>query len=259
MAQLGVIWADGIWDTSVWNTAIWAQTAGPGDTTAPTLSSATINTSGTTLTLTFSEAVTFGAGGNTGFVATMTGGASALTYASGSGTSSLVYNFARTIQSGETGTLAYTQPSNGVEDSSGNDFVSISGVSVTNNSTADTVVPTLSNAAIIAATTLRLTFSEVVSVGAGGNGGWAVTLSGGAATVSYASGSGTNQLIYTISRSVAVGETGTTAYTQPGNGIEDAAGNDLATIASASITNLLTSGNVASISSRLHIGMGIFI
>jgi eukaryotic-like serine/threonine-protein kinase len=27
MAQLGVIWADGIWNTSIWNTAIWAQAA----------------------------------------------------------------------------------------------------------------------------------------------------------------------------------------------------------------------------------------
>lgn len=27
MAQLGVVWADGIWDTSVWDTSIWEQSA----------------------------------------------------------------------------------------------------------------------------------------------------------------------------------------------------------------------------------------
>lgn len=32
MAQLGVIWADGVWNLAAWNTAIWEQAGGP-DTT----------------------------------------------------------------------------------------------------------------------------------------------------------------------------------------------------------------------------------
>lgn len=35
MAQLGIIWADGIWNTATWNTAIWSQVAGPANN-APT-------------------------------------------------------------------------------------------------------------------------------------------------------------------------------------------------------------------------------
>ena len=106
------------------------------DTTAPTLSSATIPAAGTSITFAFSEPVYFGAGGNSGFAVTMSGGAATLIYSSGEGTSSLVYTTSRVVNSGETGTCAYTQPTNGVEDGAGNDLVTFSGTSVTNNSTA---------------------------------------------------------------------------------------------------------------------------
>ena len=102
---------------------------------------------------------------------------------------------------------------------------------------SDVTAPTLSTATIpLAGTTIVLTFSEAVSIGAGGNGGFTVSLSGGAATLTYSSGSGTSQLTYTISRTVAANETGTVSYTQPGNGVEDAAGNDLATFSNMTIS-----------------------
>lgn len=128
-------WASGAWATGAWAAGAWDESG--GDTTAPTISTATIAAAGTSITLAFSETVTFGAGSNTGFALTATnGGASVtLTYASGSGSSSLVYNTSRTIKSTEVLTLAYTQPGNGVEDAAGNDLVSFSGQSVTNSST----------------------------------------------------------------------------------------------------------------------------
>lgn len=129
MAQLGAIWADGIWNTAVWDTAIWSQTP-VSDTTAPTLVSAVI-VGGTVLKLTFDEAVTFGAGGNTGWTITMSGGAATLTYSSGDGTSALLYGISRTIADSETGTTAYTQPGNGVEDIAGNDLATIVSQAVT--------------------------------------------------------------------------------------------------------------------------------
>lgn len=104
-------------------------------------------------------------------------------------------------------------------------------------------VPTLSSATIPSAgTSITLLFSEAVTIGAGGNGGWTITMDGGAATLTYASGSGTSSLVYTLSRTVNSGETGTVAYTQPGDGVEDAAGNDLATIASHAVTNNSSGG-----------------
>ena len=115
------------------------------DVTAPTLSSATIASSGDTISFVFDESVTFGAGGNGGFAVTMSGGAATLTYSSGDGTDTLTYSISRTVAYNETGTLAYTQPGDGVEDSSGNDLVTFSGTSITNNS--------LDGAPVVGATT----------------------------------------------------------------------------------------------------------
>jgi len=101
---------------------------------APNLLSAIIPDVGDEIHLLFDEVVSFGAGGNAGFVATLTGGASAMTYVSGEGTATLIYSLARTVEGVETGTLAYTQPGDGVEDDDLNDLASFSGFSITNNS-----------------------------------------------------------------------------------------------------------------------------
>jgi hypothetical protein len=110
------------------------------DTTAPTCSG-NIPTSGTVLNLVCSEPVTFGAGGNTGLAVTSsTQGANTLTYASGSGTSTLVYSLTKTIYKDETFSVeSYTQPGNGIEDASGNDMLTDSDLEIVNNSTATAV------------------------------------------------------------------------------------------------------------------------
>lgn len=213
---------------------------GAADETAPTVSSATINTAGTTITFAFSEAVV--ATISTGFALTMSGGAVTATYSSGSGSSSLVYTLSRTVQYGETGTHAYTQPGNGIEDTSGNDLATYSGATVTNNSTdgQDVTAPTVSSRTLAAnGTSLTIAFSESVEFGAGSNTGFALTpTNGGAAvTLSYASGSGSSSLVYTASRTIKSTETLTLAYVQPGNGVQDAAGNDLVSFSGQSVTN----------------------
>jgi hypothetical protein len=225
--------------------AVVADGAAP-DVTAPTVSSATINTAGTTITFAFDESVV--ATISTGFALTMSGGAVTATYSSGTGSSSLVYTLSRTVQYGEAGTHAYTQPGNGLADPSGNDLATYSGATVTNNSTdgQDVTAPTVSTRTVGAnGTTFTIACSETVSVGAGGNGGFALTpTNGGAAvTLSYASGSGSSSLVYTASRAITRNETLTLAYVQPGNGIEDAAGNDLASFSGAAVTNNSTQNN----------------
>ena len=104
---------------------------------------------------------------------------------------------------------------------------------------ADTTPPTVTSAAISAAgTRLTLNFSESVSIGLGGNGGMSIIPSGGAASVTFNSGESTaTSLVFTISRVIGVGETITRTYVQPGNGIEDSAGNDLASFTAAAVTN----------------------
>lgn len=106
---------------------------------------------------------------------------------------------------------------------------------------ADATAPTLSSGIIpTTGDSISLLFSEIVTVGAGGNGGFTISMSGGAVTLNYSSGIGTNTLVYTTSRVIESGETCSDFdYTQPGNGIEDLAGNDLATFTNqqASVTN----------------------
>jgi len=123
------------------------QIAGSGsDTTPPTVTSATINTAGTTLTLAMSESVT---NNYTTTVPTlsMNGGAVTATCNSCSSGTSLTYTLSRTIQQSETGTYSWNVATNGVEDAAGNDLVDISGAAVTNSSTvvptAPTSVPTI--------------------------------------------------------------------------------------------------------------------
>ena len=106
------------------------------DYTTPLLQSSAIDSSGEIITLTFNEAVTFGAGGNGGWTIDMSGGSGeGMSYSSGSGSTTLVYTITgRVIQSGETGTVSYTQPGNGAENSSGDDLATIASSAVTNNS-----------------------------------------------------------------------------------------------------------------------------
>lgn len=105
------------------------------DVVAPTFSSATIPEAGTTVSVVFSEAVQIGSGLSGGWTATCSGGVCTPSYASGGGTTTLVLNWNRTIVSGETVTLTYTQPGNGVEDAAGNDFATAEDQATTNNST----------------------------------------------------------------------------------------------------------------------------
>lgn len=120
-------WASNAWASGAWATGAWATDA--GDVTAPTLVSATI-TAATTLTLVFSEAVQFGAGGNGGIALTMSGGAVTATYSAGAGSDTLTYSLSRSVTNAETGTIAYTQPGNGIEDAAGNDLATFSGTTV---------------------------------------------------------------------------------------------------------------------------------
>jgi hypothetical protein len=177
---------------------------GAPDTDAPTLTSATIAVNGNSISLLFSEPVVFGAGSNGGFVVTMSGGASVMTYSSGSGSSTLVYTLGRQITTGETcSNFAYTQPGNGVEDGSGNDLVTFNNqqAKVTNN--ADTTAPTLSSVTDVK------TGQTTATIGVDTNEGngtlyWAVSTNTTRSIAQIKAGTGCAQF-----SSVAVSSTGT--------------------------------------------------
>jgi hypothetical protein len=82
-----------------------------------------------------------------------------------------------------------------------------------------------------AGTTLVLTWNETAIRTTGTP---TLSLSGGAATATYSSGSGSTAITYSLSRTVMSGETGTFSLS---GGIEDAAENEIDALSSESITN----------------------
>jgi len=125
------------------------------DTTPPAFSSASVANDGTTLTVVFGEATVVGSGGSGGMTISVDGGgAQTATYSSGSGTTSLVYTVP-TVYSGETVTVSYTNPGDGLEDAAGNDVATISAESVTNSST-QTEAPAASGAGTLRAETVTI-------------------------------------------------------------------------------------------------------
>lgn len=180
--------------------------------------------------------------------------------------SGAVATFRYTVQSGDTSSdLDYASTS--ALALNGGTIKSLSGVNATltlaspgasgslGNAKAiviDTTAPLLTSATIPSAgTSISILFNSVVNIGAGGNGGFTTTMSGGAVTWTYASGASSNTLVYNASRTIAAGETCSAfAYTQPGNGVEDVAGNDLASFTGqqAAVTNSSTAGGGASFS-----------
>lgn len=91
-------------------------------------------------------------------------------------------------------------------------------------------------------TTLSLVFSENITKT--GDGTITVTPYSGAATATYASGSGTTTLVYTVSRAITQGATLTVSYTQGGNDLEATDdGVDVGTWPPFSVTNNSTQSN----------------
>jgi hypothetical protein len=114
---------------------------------APTLTSATIGTNGTTLTLVFSEAVN--ATAITGLSISVPSGQATISLTSGSGTTSLVTTISRTVTQGVTGILlSYTQPGNEIEATDDQaDLASFSNSMVVNNSTQSNTIRTVTPSA----------------------------------------------------------------------------------------------------------------
>jgi hypothetical protein len=109
---------------------------------------------------------------------------------------------------------------------------------------ADTTKPTWTSSTLgTNGRTLTLVFNEAVKRGASyADTQVTITPTGGAATLSYVSGDSSTTLVYYSSRDILSTETLTTSIAQPGNGIEDLAGNDLDAVATKATTNSSTLG-----------------
>lgn len=157
----------------------------------PTFSSATVAAGGNAVTLAYSEAISFGAGGNGGFVLTPTNGGAAVTlsYSSGAGTSSLVFTPSRTLKSTETFTTGYVQPGSGAQDGSANPLESYSAQAVTNNSTVNSTPSDLllSNTTVYTTGGLNATVGTLLAVDADAGETFSYTLVAGTGNTDNAS------------------------------------------------------------------------
>ena len=213
------------------------------DTTAPILQSAAVNAAGTSLTLTYNEALSSTTAPTNAFTVTVGGTSRAVSAAVVSG-STVVLTLASAIGQGQAVTVAYTDPTagndaNAVQDSAGNDAVSASSsaIDVTNSSSVDQSAPTFVSGAVNASGSLVVTYSETLATPAPATSSIVVTINGTAVTVSSVSLVGSTLVVVT-SPVIGVGQTVTFSYTDPTTGndtnaIQDAAGNDVASSSSA--------------------------
>ncbi|WP_265646156.1 SwmB domain-containing protein, partial [Verminephrobacter aporrectodeae] len=218
------------------------------DTTAPVLSSATVN--GNQLVLTYIEAENLSGyllEGNAGFTVSSAGGtAITVTGAVVDATHNTVtLTLSRAVAYRETVTLSHTMA--GVEDVAGNDTANFSNRDVTNITPAppDTTAPEFHSAAVTG-NQLVLTYAEANSLDAAaltGNAGFTVNTAAGATAITVSSAvvnATANTVTLTLSRAVTHGETVTVSYTRPesGNWVRDAAGNNAVNfISSQAVTN----------------------
>ena len=151
------------------NTAVTNNSTVPGDTTAPTLLSASLNTAGTVLSLSYNETLNATTASASDFTVSVNGVPYSVSSVAIS-TSVVQLSLGSAVEAGSTVTVSYTAPTPNswatnpaVQDSAGNDAVSLSSQAVTNNSTAgpDIAPPTLSSVNA-SGTTVTLQFNETL-------------------------------------------------------------------------------------------------
>lgn len=232
------------------------------DTTAPVLQSGAVNSTGTSLTLTYSEALNATTAPGSTFTVTVGGSSRTVSEAIVSG-STVVLTLASAVGQGQTVTVAYAAPAssalttnNAVQDTSGNDAVSFtsSAITVTNSSTVDQTAPVLQSGAVnTAGTTLTLTYNEALGSTTAAASTFTVNVGGSARTVSGVAVLGST-VVLTLASAVQQGEAVTVAYAAPtssalttNNAIQDSLGNDAISFSSSAlvVTNSSTTDTVA--------------
>jgi uncharacterized repeat protein (TIGR02059 family) len=214
------------------------------DTTRPSLVSAAVNSAGTTVTLTYSEALSATTASASAFAVTVGGVSRSVSTAARSGSTIVLTLAAPSVETGQSVTVAYSDPSTrndsyAVQDSAGNDAATLAATAVTNNSTVDVAAPSLVSAAVNSAgTTVTLTYSEALSATTAGASDFAVTVGGVSRSVSSVAVSGST-VVLTLSSAVGAGQSVSVAYSQPAgsNAVKDSAGNKAVSLAATSVTN----------------------
>jgi uncharacterized repeat protein (TIGR02059 family) len=217
------------------------------DVTAPTFVSAAMSGDKTKVILTYNEALGTTTAPTTAFAVLVNSATRGVSSVAVSGLT-VQLTLATAVTEGQTVTVAYTAPSssalttnNAVQDTSGNDAVTLTAQSVTN--VADLTAPVLQSGAVNAAgTSLTLTYDESLNATTAPGSTFTVSVGGSSRTVSGAVVSGST-VVLTLASAVGQGQAVTVAYGAPAssalttnNAIQDSVGNDAVSFASNAIT-----------------------
>jgi uncharacterized repeat protein (TIGR02059 family) len=222
-----------------------------GDTTAPTFVSAAVDTTGTSLTLTYSEALDGTHPPAVGdFTVTADGQVVTVTNVAVVG-STVVLTLGTPVTAGQAVEVGYTDPTagndvNAIQDAAGNDAASLPATPVSNDSTVpagDTTAPSFESAAVDSTgLLLTLTYNELLdATHPPVAGDFAVTAGGQVVTVTNVAVVGST-VVLTLGAPVTAGQSVTVGYTDPSvdndvNAIQDIAGNDAATLTPTAVDN----------------------
>jgi uncharacterized repeat protein (TIGR02059 family) len=218
------------------------------DTAAPLLQLAATSNNGTHVILTYNETLNATTAAPGAFVVTVGGVARAVDGVAVSG-NTVVMTLASAVTTGQVVTVAYTDPTNAndvaaVQDAVGNDAASFEATAVANTVPAppDTTAPVFQSAATSAnGTSVILTYNEALSAITAPAGAFAVLVGGVPRMVDSVAVSGST-VVLTLASAVADGQAVTVAYSDPTaandvGAVQDAAGNDAATLVATSVAN----------------------
>ncbi|MFW2098643.1 SwmB domain-containing protein, partial [Acinetobacter sp. ULE_I057] len=223
-----------------------------GDVTNPQFQSSHVDSTGTQLTLTYSEALDPLHPPVAGdFAVTADGQVVPVTAVTVNG-SSVVLTLGTAVTAGQAVEVGYTDPTTGndpnaIQDAAGNDAATLPATTVDNGSTVpgggDSTAPTFVSAALdTTGTSLTLTYSEALD---GTNlpplNSFVVTADGQVVPVTAVTVNGSS-VVLTLGTAVTAGQAVEVGYTDPTTGndvnaIQDAAGNDAATLPATAVDN----------------------
>ena len=212
------------------------------DATPPVFQNAVTNTAGDLITLTYNEALSATTAGTGAFAVSVGGTSRTVNNVSVTG-STVVLTLASAVTNGQTVTVGYTDPTvsndtNAVQDSAGNDAITLAPTVVTNN-VPDTTPPVFQGAATDNTGKIVLTYNEALSSMASGTSAFYVYLNGGSVrnSVTGVAVSGST-VVLTLTTPIVYGNTATVQYVDSDvmntvYATQDLAGNDAVTMGSA--------------------------
>ena len=222
----------------------------PVDTVAPIFNAASINDLGTILTLTYNESLNSTTAPTGAFAVTVGGLSRSVTSVAANG-STVQLTLTSVVQKGEVVTVVYNAPSSNtsvsnsaIQDTDGNDAISLAATPVSNGSTYDVTPPTFVSASLDATgLVLTLTYNEDLNSTTAATTDFSVTVDNSPATVASRLVSGSTVQL-TMSTSISGSSTVTVAYNPPSsnsatsnNAVQDTAGNDAASLSASTVTN----------------------